>query len=199
MILFWFIYKCFYILNLFFKKTYFQIIFVICEALYNFFIFYLIQFFSSVFISIIIRFNKKIILINKFSKYKQIMFNFSRSNILIYICLSIFPVMLLVIIKFLIYTQSFFYVKKTSKKLVYQIYDFFKVGFLARCPLHWVRCFVRFYWRKEKVLKVIIRRDLNRSFLGGDQHHWWHLKVSLFFLVLRASIKSELGCFWCFG
>ena len=56
-------------------------------------------------------------------------------------------------------------------------------GFLAKSSLLG-RVLVLFYGRKRRVLGFMSWRDLNSLFFGGDQHHWWQLRVS-FCLVLK--------------
>jgi hypothetical protein len=58
-------------------------------------------------ISIIVCLNKKIILINKFSKHNKVNISFSRLNILIYTCLLNFQILFLVIINDFLFIYLF--------------------------------------------------------------------------------------------
>lgn len=70
-------------------------------------------------------------------------------------------------------------------------------GFLAKSSLLG-RVLVLFYRRKRRVLGFMSWRDLNSLFFGGDQHHWWQLRVS-FCLVLRLDTVGYCYVFIAFG
>ena len=129
---------------IFFNFFYFQIIFLICVALHNFFLFYSINL-TSVSIFIIIWLNEKNILINKFSKHNRVnvsscemkYFNLHLSlnffkfifelsffvifYLLTYIILDLFDYIYIYILIFLFSLKIFLTTKTCQKSFIYKI------------------------------------------------------------------------------